>query len=235
MEAAEVKRVQTNLTKKGYQVGGIDGDFGLKTFHAYASCASGHRQDDALKVHSDALLSQMVRTGIIGRYRMAHFIANIVHECAGFTRMIESTVYSDAARLDALFSNVKGVADATSLIRRGAAAIGNRIYANRNGNGDEASGDGFLYRGRSYLMHTGRANYAALEAATGKPLVKAPQWLERPEIGAIAACAFWDARLLSLAADRNDPRAVREGINGPAKLGLDDCTKIANRLISLWV
>ncbi len=187
MEAAEVKRVQTNLKKKGFDPGGIDGDFGAKTLHASMALVSGGRQDAALKVHADALMPQMLRAGIIGRYRMAHFLANASHECAGFTKMVESTAYSDAAHLDAVFSNVRGIADATSLIRRGAMAIGNRVYANRNGNGDEASGDGFLYRGRSYFMHTGRRNYAALEKPVGKPLVAAPQWLERPEIGAIAA------------------------------------------------
>ncbi|CAL4868210.1 hypothetical protein MMA231_02485 [Asticcacaulis sp. MM231] len=235
MQDAEVKTLQRNLISKGYQPGAVDGNFGPKTLHCLLACAASVRQSDALKVHAEALAPAMLRAGIIGRFRISHFLANAAHETRGFTKLRESTSYSDAAHLDATYSRVKGYSDALALIRAGSVAIANRVYADQLGNGNEASGDGDRYRGRGYLMHTFRDNYAEVGKLIGRDLVTAPQWLETPDIAASAACAYWNARTLSVAADRNDPITIRRIINGPARLGLDDCTRVANRLIALWI
>ena len=235
MQSAEVETLQRKLISRGYTPGDVDGAFGAKTLHCLLACAASVRQSDALKVHADALAPAMLRAGIIGRYRTSHFLANAAHECAGFTKLRESTAYRDATHLDATYSRVNGYSDALALIRAGSVAIANRVYADQLGNGNEASGDGDRYRGRGYLMHTFRDNYAEVGKLIGRDLVSAPQWLENPDIAAAAACAYWNARRLSLAADRNDPTGIRRVINGPKKLGLDDCTRVANRLIAQWM
>ncbi|MDC7675381.1 hypothetical protein [Asticcacaulis machinosus] len=235
MTPAEVKTAQGNLTRLGYQPGLIDGEFGAKTLCAMMAMAAGRKADAKLQTYADALCPQLIKGQIIGRYRLAHFLANAAIESGWFGRLTESLHYKDAAHLDATFSAVKGVNDATLLIRQGEAAIGNRIYANRNGNGNEASGDGFKYRGRGFLMHTGKANYAALEKAVGRPLVTQPQFLEQPLYSAIAAVEFWNSNSLSVPADRNDAKWVRRGINGPAMLELATAKKIAERLSGLFV
>ncbi|GGZ32030.1 glycoside hydrolase family 19 protein [Asticcacaulis endophyticus] len=234
MTPAEVKTAQTNLIKRGYNPGPTDGVFGPKKLCAMMAMAAGRRQDTQLQTYADALAPQLIKGGIIGRYRLAHFLANTAIESQWFSRLVESLHYKDAAHLDATFSAVKGIADATGLIRRGDEAIGNRIYANRNGNGNEASGDGFKYRGRGFLMHTGKKNYADLEKAVGRPLIESPQFLEQPLYAAIAAVEFWNVNGLSIPADRNDAKWVRRGINGAAVLELATAKKIAGNLIGLF-
>lgn len=93
---------------------------------------------------------------ITGPQRLAAFLAQCSHESARFTRLEENLNYRSQERLDAMFSAVRGVDDARDLIKRGPAAIANRVYANRLGNGNEASGDGARFIGRACLQITGR-------------------------------------------------------------------------------
>lgn len=235
MTPAEVKTAQLNLIKRGYNPGPADGVFGPKTLCAMMAMAAGRKPDARMQTYADVLCPQLIKAQIVGRYRLAHFLANAAIESGWFGALVESLHYKDAAHLDATFLAVKGVADATGLIRRGAEAIGNRVYAGRNGNGNEASGDGYKYRGRGFLMHTGKQNYADLEKAVGRPLVTSPQFLEQPIFAAIAAVEFWNAKNLSVPADRNDAQWVRRGINGPALLELATAKKIAERLTGLFL
>lgn len=235
MTPFDVQTAQTNLIKRGYNPGPVDGVFGPKTLCALMAMAAGRKADARMQTYAEALCPQLIKGGIVGRYRLAHFLANAAIESGWFGPLVESLHYKDAAHLDAVFSAVKGLNDATSLIRRGAEAIGNRVYAGRNGNGNEASGDGFKYRGRGFLMHTGKQNYADLEKAVGRPLVAQPQFLEQPIFAAIAAVEFWNAKGLSVPADRNDAQRVRRGINGPALLELSNAKRIAERLSGLFV
>ena len=72
--------------------------------------------------------------------------------------------------------------------------IANRVYANRLGNGDEASGDGWLFRGRGIFQHTGRANYAHLGSVLARDpeaLIKDPEALSTPDYAAMAAAEYW--------------------------------------------
>jgi|GEM_PF-3088439 len=235
MNVGEVKRAQTALIRMGYDIGAVDDDLGPRTLSGMMALVAGRRISDDLIIHGGHLLVFMVRYGIIGRYRIGHFLANLSHESVGFTRRVENLSYSDPTRLLSVFpSRVKSLTDATALCRAGAVAIGNRVYAGKNGNGDEASGDGYRYRGRGWIMNTGRANYAALVSPTGLDLLGSPQLLERSDVAAHAACLFWDARNLNLMADRDDARGVRRAINGEAMLGLNDCTKGAAKISALF-
>lgn len=161
----------------------------------------------------------MQRTGISTRRRAAHFLAQIGHESHGLARLEENLNYS-APRLLEVFEN-HFTRDTANAYARQPARIANRVYANRNGNGPEASGDGWMYRGRSPIQLTGRGNYAALQALTGHPLVDMPTLALEPDVGADIACAFWRSRGLNAMADAGDVVGITRRVNG-GRNGLAD-------------
>ncbi len=165
--------------------------------------------------------------------RVRHFMAQCAHETGGFARLVESMAYSDPARLDRLFSAVNGRQDAIELIAKGPEAIANRVYARRNGNGVESTGDGWRYRGRGFLQITGRGNYRQIGNIIGMNLVSRPQVLADPAAAAAAAVIYWREKGLNAAADADDIRAVTAGIN-PALAGLDDRTAWLGRARRVW-
>ncbi|MCO2453868.1 glycoside hydrolase family 19 protein, partial [Pseudomonas aeruginosa] len=99
-------------------------------------------------------------------------------------------------------------------LARNPRAIANNAYASRNGNGDEASGDGWRYRGRGLLQITGRANYRAAGAGLGQPLEQEPELLEQPEFAALSAAWWWASHGLNDLADRGEFAAITRRING---------------------
>ena len=183
---------------------------------------------------ADALNAEAKRVGITTPKRICHFLAQLCHECSGFKTFEENLNYKTPSRLDAMFSAVKGVADAAALIARGPKAIANRVYANRNGNGDEASGDGWRYRGMGAIQLTGRANYAKAAARSGIDLVSNPEQILVPAIGAKVAADYWNACGLNDEADNDQITKITEAINGPAKQGLDDRKAQYKRLRAIW-
>jgi putative chitinase len=89
--------------------------------------------------------------------QLAHFLGQVAHESGNFTRISENLNYS-APRLLEIFDKYFTPEEARQFAYK-PEAIANRTYANRIGNGDEASGDGYLYRGRGAIQLTGKANY----------------------------------------------------------------------------
>ena len=129
---------------------------------------------------------------------------------------------------------VRGSEDARALIARGPEAIANRVYANRLGNGNEASGDGWRYRGSGYKQLTGRANYRDIGGKIGIDLEGQPELARDPTGAARVAFAFWDARKCSPLADVGDLEAITEKVNGPAKLGLAERREATLRAMDIW-
>lgn len=183
--------------------------------------APGIRSDRAL-LYAAALAAALPLGEIDTRLRLQHFMAQIAHESGGFRALAESTAYTDPERLDALFKNVQGREHAERLIAAGPQAIGNTIYAHKLGNGGIESGDGFRYRGRGFMMITGRGNYRDMGRLTGLPLEEQPELLGEPGTAAKVAALFWKARQINLAADADDVEAVTALVNGPAKLHLEE-------------
>lgn len=166
--------------------------------------------------------------------RIRHFLAQAMEETGALRGLVESTNYRDPVRLDQLFLNVQGVDHARRLIAAGPEAIGNTIYANKNGNGGVPSGDGFRYRGRGFLQVTGRANYRRIGALVGMPLEDDPDLLGQPGPAAQAAAAFWKARAINAPADADDVSAVTFLVNGPARLHLAERTAWLGKAKAIW-
>jgi putative chitinase len=102
--------------------------------------------------------------------------------------------------------------------------IANRAYANRMGNGDEASGDGWRYCGRGLIQLTGENNYQAFADSIETPLEQIPEFLATFEGAIQSACWFWDTNNLNQYADSGDITTMTRRINGGV-LGLQDRIK----------
>lgn len=155
----------------------------------------------------------------LNRNRAAHFFAQTAHESGNFKAFSENLNYS-AQGLRGIFGKyfpTQAMADAYA---RKPEKIANRVYANRMGNGDEASGDGFAFKGRGALQLTGRANYQAFADYIGRPDVmtnpdlvsgelcfeSALWFFDRNKLWSICDQGITDAAILNLSARINGSR-----------------------------
>lgn len=162
----------------------------------------------------DTLLSRrdiLAANGIDSPARLSYFLATIAHETGGFRAQQENLNYSASGlrNLSFRFPDEDAVRYARQPER-----IANRLYANRIGNGDESSGDGWRYRGRGLFMLTGRANYQLASSWVGVDLVTDPDLLSDPEVNLAVAASFWNRRDLNAAADADDLNRVARVIAG---------------------
>lgn len=170
---------------------------------------------------AEPLAAACARFDINTPARLAGFVAQCHIESAGFTRLEEGLSYSTPERIRAVFpSRVPSLADAARLVRQ-PQALANRVYSGRLGNGDEASGDGWRYRGRGIVQLTGRANYADAATALGRPYVEQPELVAQPADACLTAAWFWHSRKLSILADSAQWDAITRAVNGPAMLHAD--------------
>jgi putative chitinase len=123
-----------------------------------------------------AVIAQIPETaskfGITTNLRLAHFLAQCALESVKFTATVENLNYSAQGLLNTFPKYFKGVDPAA--YARNPQKIANRVYANRMGNGDEASGDGFKFRGRGYIQLTGKSNYTSFSQFIGDDCVANP-------------------------------------------------------------
>jgi putative chitinase len=183
--------------------------------------------------HAAALESARPKSTVSTPRRLAHLMGQLFVECGGFATLEESFNYRPE-RLDAVFKAVKGVDDAEALLSKGPEAVANRVYANRLGNGNEGSGDGWKYRGSGYVQLTGKTNYQKFGDLVGMDIVANPDMAREPETAARLAFAFWDAKGCSPMADSGDLEGITKKINGPAMLGLDERRKAVLKAIDIW-
>jgi putative chitinase len=153
-------------------------------------------------------------------YRQAAFLAQTGHESASFTAVRENLNYS-ADGLRKIFSKYFPTDELAAQYARQPEKIANRVYANRMGNGNEASGEGWKFRGRGLIQLTGKNNYVACGADIGKDLVSDPSWLESPEGAVKSALWYWNKNSLNTYADVEDIRGMTKRINGGYN-GLDE-------------
>lgn len=161
---------------------------------------------------SEKYKSLFEQYGVITPLQKAHFMAQIEHE-SGLKPIAESLNYSPA-RLRQVFPKYFPTIASANAYSGKPQAIANRVYASRMGNGNEASGDGWRYRGRGFIQLTGKSNYQALSTATGIDFVKNPDLLLQEANAMVAALWFWKTNKLSPIASVDDIRKITRIING---------------------
>jgi putative chitinase len=163
--------------------------------------------------HAD-FVSACERYGIDTPERVAAFCAQVAHESSGRTRFVENLNYTAGRLMQVWPRRFKTRASAVDYQRRGAEAIANCVYQFRNGNGSEASGDGWRFRGRGDFQLTGKDNYRAAALGVGLPLESQPDLAAVPKNGALIAAWYWDSRGLNPLADAGDIMEITRKING---------------------
>ena len=251
---ADVKKLQTQLGLTA------DGDFGPKTKASVIQWqtennlpADGIVKDadwsilfpqpvssgdlpfniESLRSHvPDAVIDQIpdtaVKFHITNTLRLAHFLAQCKHESGGFAVVKENLNYS-AARLKQVFPKYfpDNLGDSYS---NNPAKIGSRIYANRMGNGDEDSGDGYSYRGRGFIQLTGKNNYSNFAEFIGEDTVAYPDLVATKYPLASAAFFFNSNNLWAICdngASEDVVTQVTKRVNG-GTLGLAERLKNFN-------
>lgn len=164
--------------------------------------------------------------------RIAAFIAQCAHESANFTALKENLNYK-AATLRKIFPKyfpTDELAQQYASMPNKQEAIANRVYANRMGNGPEASGDGYRYCGRGLIQLTGKDNYSWFAASLGITVEEASEYLQTFEGAAQSACWFWETNSLNRWADAGDILMLTKKING-GTIGLEDRIKHYNHAL----
>ena len=162
------------------------------------------------------------RFGIDSPQRQAAFVAQCAHESALFTRLEEGLYYRTAERICAIFRARVPDAASAACLACNPKALANRVYANRNGNRDEASGDGWRYRGRGLIQLTGRSNYARAAQALGRDYVGEPDRVLDPFDACLTAGWFWDSAKLNALADAGRIDDITRAVNGRAMAGAQE-------------
>lgn len=175
----------------------------------------------AAKLHAPHLQAAADRFQICTPARQAAFVGQAGHETAGFTAFEENLRYRDPERIHKIFSrSVTSVSLAQRFVLK-PQELANFVYANKYGNGDVASGDGWRYRGRGAGHLTFKANYADAAEALGRPYVEHPELVAEPEDAALTFAWYWHTRKCNLLADAWHIDSITAQIN-PARAGAAD-------------
>jgi putative chitinase len=153
-------------------------------------------------------------------FRIAGFLSNVAHESAGFKFVKENLNYSAASLMRVWPSRFPNLEVAQRYAMQ-PEKIANRAYADRMGNGDEASGDGAKFLGRGLIQLTGKNNYVAYSLACDNEALQHPEIVEQPKYAAESAGWFWNVNRLNTLADAQDVGGMCRRINGGYN-GLDD-------------
>jgi len=164
--------------------------------------------------------------------RVAAFIAQCAHESGNFTALHENLNYR-AESLTRTWPRHFPTMEIANQYARQPERIANRAYANRMGNGDEASGDGWRYVGRGLIQLTGKDNYSWFAASIETPVEEIPAYLQTFEGAVQSACWFWETNNLNQWADKGDILTLTKRING-GTIGLDDRIKHYNHALQIF-
>lgn len=163
-----------------------------------------------------AFQKHMARFDINTPIRKQFFLAQILHESLGLQHLSENLNYSAEALMKTWPSRFKTKKVADQYARK-PEQIANYVYANRLGNGSEASGDGWKFRGKGAIQLTGKDNYkmAGIRLyGDANKFIDNPELLLTPDCAAEVACWYWQHRNLNALADAGDFEGVTRKING---------------------
>jgi len=179
----------------------------------------------------EQMVAQLPAAGFDTDHEVASFVAQVAHESKEFRTLQENLNYS-AERLMVVWKKRFPTLDFAKDYEHNPEKLGNYVYANRNGNGDEASGDGYRFRGRGPLQITGRSHYSRCAGDIMSPIVFDPDLLLLPAIGIRSAIWYWQADGLDKVDDDDDVRLETRAING-GELGLADRQAYFDRYMQL--
>lgn len=169
------------------------------------------RNQDTQKLH-EALSRILPKYGIDTVERVSMFLGQCALESSEFTYLTENLNYSTQGLLKTFpkyFNRVTARVYANKPEK-----IANRVYANRMGNGDEKSGDGWKYRGAGFIQLTGKYNYMKWAESMGMSIDQAVNHVKTLDGAIEAACWFWTTRKMNDDADRMDIHTTTKKING---------------------
>ena len=178
-----------------------------------------------------ALSELLPKYDIDTKTRVSYFLAQCIHESAGFKRLQENLNYR-ATGLRKVFSKYFPTDELALEYEHKPEMIANRVYGNRMGNGPEESGDGFKYRGRGLIQLTGKNNYMSLSNDIKVPLESLLDYLVTPYGAIHSACWFWNKNKLNQWADKNDMINLTRKING-GSIGIEDRIKQYNHILTV--
>ena len=150
--------------------------------------------------------------------RLAHFISQCAHESVGFTDVRENLNYS-ADGLKRVFPNYFPGTLSESYARQ-PSKIGSHVYADRMGNGDEDTGDGYNYRGRGFLQVTGKENYELFGESINVDVVSNPDIIAT-DYPLLSAAWFFSVNNILPICDRGSDRSVVESVTKRVNGGLN--------------
>jgi putative chitinase len=166
--------------------------------------------------------------------RLSHFLAQCGHESANFRAFKENLNYS-AEGLNKTFKKYFPTLESAKDYARQPEKIASKVYANRMGNGNEVSKDGFKYLGRGFIQLTGKANYIEFDKSVPEDIIANPE-LVATKYPLASAAWFWDKNGLNAIADKGATDAVVKSItkrvNG-GTIGLEDRIQHFNEFYSL--
>ena len=171
----------------------------------------------------DALNETFARFNLTTNNQKAMFIGQCSHESGNF-RLLQENLNYKAATLMKLWPKRFPTLEVANQYAGNARAIANKVYADRMGNRDEASGDGYRLRGKGLVQLTGHSNHFHAGKALGVDFVMQPDLVATPKYAALTAGWFWETHKLNPPADALDYTKVTKIING-GTIGLDDRIK----------
>jgi putative chitinase len=179
----------------------------------------------------DALNETFERFSIKTPLQQASFIGQCGHECGNF-KVLEENLNYRAETLMKLWKARFPTIEIANDYARNPKKIANKIYASRMGNRDEASGDGYRFRGRGCIQLTGHANYYHAGNACGEDFVMNPDLVATPKYAAMTAGWFWNTHKLNQYADIKDFTIMTKKING-GTIGLNDRIRHINHALDI--
>ena len=174
------------------------------------------------------ILDVVIKYKINTPLRLSHFLAQCHHESAGFNVVEENLNYSAEGLLKTFkkyFTQEQANEYAHNKVR-----IASRVYANRMGNGDEASQDGWLYRGRGYIQLTGKDNYSAFNDQLHEDILKNPD-LVATQYPMLSAAWFWDKNKINDMCDETI-EDVTLAVNG-GLIGIVDRSRLYYKYLNI--
>lgn len=163
--------------------------------------------------------------------RQAAFIGQCQHESANFKTLEENMNYSAAGLMKTWPSRFPTLEVAQPYHRK-PEKIANKVYSGRMGNGNEESGEGWLYHGRGIIQLTGKSNYMMASDSLNEDFVRSPDLVLTPRWAVLTAGWYWNKRNLNTVADKKDYTDMTKKING-GLIGLSDRIAHINQAVAV--